>query len=170
MIVVETERLILREVSLDDVEFIYTLVNDEGFLRFIGDRGVRTLDDAQAYIQDRLTASYVHHGFGLYLTVVKATQTPIGICGLVKRDGLDDVDIGFAFLPAFVGKGYAFEAAQAIVTYARDILGLKRLVAITLPSNDRSIRLIEKLGLQYEGVVKLSEDEAETRLFGIDFE
>src|SRR5438552_2883098 len=139
MNVLETERLRLRWLSAEDAAFMLELVNDPAWLRFIGDRGVRTLEDARGYILNGPVAMYRRVGFGLYLVELKQSRTPIGICGLIKRAGLEDVDIGFAFLPAFCGQGYAYESASAMIAYAQDTLGLYRVVAITAPDNQRSI-------------------------------
>ena len=165
MNVLETERLILRWLSADDAAFILELVNDPGWLRFIGDRGVRTLEDARDYILNGPVAMYRRVGFGLYMVELKHSATPIGMCGLIKRAGLEDVDIGFAFLPAFCGQGYAYESAAAIMGYARDTVGLNRVVAITAPDNQRSIRLLKKLGLSFENMLRLGEDQPEVMLF-----
>ena len=165
MTVVETERLTLRRLELGDAEFILGLLNDPSFLRFIGDKGVRTLDDAREYISNGPVASYERFGFGLYLTERKEDRVPIGICGLLKRESLKDVDMGFAFLPQFWSKGYAFESASAVMAYGRNVLGLTRIVAVTSPDNGASIRLLEKLGLKFESMARLSEDSPEIRLF-----
>jgi RimJ/RimL family protein N-acetyltransferase len=165
MKVLETDRLILRRATVDDSEFILELLNDPSWLRFIGDRGVRTLDDARDYILKSLVAMYERLGFGLYLTELKSEAVPIGICGLIKRDSLEDVDIGFAFLPKFRGKGYAYESASAVLAYGKGSFGLNRIVAITTPDNYDSARLLEKLGFNFERMAKLSDDSAEVSLF-----
>ena len=166
MTILETERLVLRQLSTDDAEFIIELLNQPSFLRYIGDKGVRNSEDAVRYIQTGPQASYERFGFGLYLVELKETGASIGICGLLKRDTLPDVDVGFAFLPEFWSQGYAFESAAAVMTYGREALGLRRIVAITSPDNDASIRLLEKIGLRFERMIKLSEDQPEVRLFG----
>jgi RimJ/RimL family protein N-acetyltransferase len=163
--VLETDRLVLRKLSTDDAEFILELLNEPSFLRFIGDKGVRTLDDAREYIVQGPISSYELHGFGLYLTALKEGAVPIGICGLLKRQSLADVDIGFAFLPRFWSKGYALESALAVKAYGLDILGLKRIVAITNADNEASIKLLEKIGLTYERLVRLSDDGPEIKLY-----
>lgn len=168
MNILETERLILRQFSADDAEFILQLLNEPSWIQNIGDRGVRTLDDARAYILNVPLASYAKNGFGLYLVALKETNESIGMCGLIKRDTLDDVDIGYAFLPKFWGKGYAVEAALAVKDYGRDVIGLKRIVAITDPANEGSIRVLEKIGLRFERMVRLSEDDIELKLFAVD--
>jgi RimJ/RimL family protein N-acetyltransferase len=163
--VLETERLVLRRLSVDDAGFILGLVNQPSWLRFIGDRGVRTEDDARRYILEGPVASYERFGYGLYRTDRKDTATPIGICGLVRRESLADPDIGFALLPEHWGNGFASEAAAAVMAYARDVLGLPRVVAVVSPDNSKSIRVLRKLGLQFERVVRLSPEESEIRLF-----
>lgn len=165
MKVLETTRLILRWLEVEDAEFIFELLNEPSFLRFVGDKGVRSIADAREYILHGPIASYEHFGFGLFRTELK-TGDPIGICGLLKRDSLEDVDIGFALLPEYWGQGYAFEAASAVLTYAGEVFALQRIVAITDPDNFASIKLLEKLGLRFERMVKLSEGAPEIKLFG----
>ena len=166
MIVLETKRLILRRLATDDAEFVLELLNEPPFLRYIGDKGVRNLDDARRYILNGPVASYERNGFGLYLVELKKNGIPIGISGLVKRDTLPDADIGFAFLPAYWSKGYAFESAAALMTYAKEKLGLNRILAITSPDNEASEKLLGKIGLRFERMIKLSEDDApEVKLF-----
>jgi RimJ/RimL family protein N-acetyltransferase len=160
--------LILRQFTTDDIEFIFEQVNEPSWIQNIGDRGVRTLDDARAYILNGPAASYAKNGFGLWLVTLKETGESIGMCGLIKRDTLEDVDIGYAFLPRFWGKGYAVEAARAVKDYAKEVIGLKRLVAIVDPANESSIRVLEKIGLKFERMVRLSADDIELKLFGID--
>lgn len=168
MKVLETERLILRRLTVEDSKFILELLNDPSWLRFIGDKGVRTLDAARDYILKNLVAMYERLGFGLYLTELKGEGIPVGICGLIKRDSLEDVDIGFAFLPKFRGKGYAYESASAVMAYGKRTFGLNRLAAITTPDNYDSAKLLEKLGFNFERMVKLSDDSAEVSLFASD--
>nr|AIA11012.1 Acetyltransferase (GNAT) domain protein [uncultured bacterium] len=166
MTVLQTERLALRRLSPDDAEFILDLLNQPSFLRYIGDKGVRNTEEAINYIQTGPVASYEEHGFGLYLVQLKETGASIGICGLLKRETLPDVDIGFAFLPAYWSRGYALEAAEAMMKYGRELFGLQRIVAITSLENESSIKLLEKLGMKFEGLIKLGDDEREVRLFG----
>ena len=166
--VLETERLVLRRMTADDAEFILKLVNEPSFIRFIGDKGVRNHADAVQYIQAGPVASYERFGFGPYLVELKENRVPIGMCGLVKRDSLPDVDVGFAFLPAFWSKGYAFEAATAVKAYGKDVLGIGRLLAITNPDNESSIKLLEKMGLRFERMIQLAEDAPELELFAAD--
>lgn len=166
MTVLETERLTLRRLSPDDAEFILDLLNQPSFLRYIGDKGVRNTEEAINYIQTGPVASYEEHGFGLYLVQLKQTGASIGICGLLKRETLSDVDIGFAFLPAYWSRGYALEAAEAVMKYGKEKFGLQRIVAITSLENESSIKLLEKLGMKFEGLITLGDDEREVRLFG----
>lgn len=168
MSIFETERLTLRELTPDDAVFIFALVNDPDWLRFIGDRNVRSLADASAYIEKGPMDMYARVGFGLWLTALK-DGTPIGICGLLKRDTLEDVDLGFAFLPAFRARGYAHEAAAATMTYGRYELGLRRIIATTALDNDASGRLLEKLGFRFEREFQPNGDARNVKLFGINF-
>lgn len=162
--VLQTERLILRRFRLSDAEFIVGLLNEPSFLRYIGDKGVRTIEEAHAYLQGGPIDSYNRLGFGLYLTIRKADGVPIGMCGLLKRDSLPDVDIGFAFLPSCWGQGFAFESASAVIEHGRSDFGLARIVAVTNIENHDSIRLLERLGFVPEGLVRLSEPGEELRL------
>lgn len=168
MRILETERLIIRRLTLGDSEFILELLNDPSWMRFIGDKGVRTLDDARDYILKNPVAMYERLGFGLYLTKLKSENVLIGICGLIKRDSLEDVDIGFAFLPKFCGKGYAYEAASAVMAYGKIAFGLNRIVAITSSDNYSSAKLLKKLGFSFEKIVKLSDDSESVSLFASD--
>jgi RimJ/RimL family protein N-acetyltransferase len=168
MNVLETDRLLLRRLDAGDAAFILGLLNEPSWLQFIGDKGVRTLDDARAYIATGPMAMYERYGFGMYWTGLKSGE-PIGICGLVKRPALDDVDLGFALFPAYWGKGYAAEAAAAVMDHAHRAFGLKRIVAITVQDNVRSIRLLEKLGLAFERNFRMGEAGPELRLFAHTF-
>ncbi|MCX6046578.1 MAG: GNAT family N-acetyltransferase [Chloroflexi bacterium] len=168
MNVLETDRLILRWLTVEDAEFIFELVNEPAWLQFIGDRGVRTLADARDYILRGPLDMYNRLGFGLYAVVLKESGIPIGMCGLLKRATLQDVDIGFAFLARFRGQGYGYESAAAVLEYGKNVLGLPRIVAITMPDNVNSIQLLEKLGLRFEGMVRLSEHEPALNFFTSD--
>jgi RimJ/RimL family protein N-acetyltransferase len=152
MLVLETERLLLRPSTTDDASFVLTLLNEPSFLRFIGDKKVRNLEDARQYLLNGPIATYERYGFGLLLVELKDSNTPAGMCGLLKRDELPDPDIGFAFVPAYWGKGFAFEAASAVMNDARERLKLKRILAIVSPDNDSSIKLLERLGMQFERI------------------
>ena len=165
MKILETDRLILREITEADAAFILDLLNQPSFIKYIGDRGVRTLDEARDYVESRMIESYKKFGFGMYAVELKDEKTPIGVCGFVKRDSLPDADIGFAFLPQFERKGYAVESAAAVMRYGREVLDLKRVLAIVTPNNESSIKLLEKLGFEFERMVKLPHDAEELRLF-----
>lgn len=165
MIVAETDRLVLRRLTVEDAPFILELLNDPDWLRFIGDKGVRTLEDAQNYILTGPIESYARRGFGLFLVERKDDARSIGLCGLLKRDVLEDVDVGYAFLPGYRGKGYAVEAAAAALRFGKETVGLTRVAAITNPENARSIRVLEKLGLAFEKMVRLSAEAPEISFF-----
>lgn len=167
--VATTARLRLRHLTTSDTAFLVELLNDPSFLSNIGDRGVRTAADAIGYVESGPGASYRKNGFGLYLVQRNDDATPLGLCGLVRRDTLPDVDIGFAFLPRFHGHGYAYEAARATVDEARDRVKLPRLVAIVKPGNVASSRLLVKLGLKFERMIRLPNDSLELEYYGIDF-
>jgi len=147
MTIIDTDRLILRKLTTDDAAFILELVNDPDWLQYIGDKNVHNLDDARGYIDNGPIASYKQNGFGLYMVELKESGIPLGICGLVKRDQLDDPDVGFAFLPAHRNKGYATESAAAVLEHGKKELGLKRILAITSLDNDTSAWVLEKIGL-----------------------
>lgn len=167
-VVVETPRLRLRRMSEADAEFIRRLVNEPSFIRNIGDKGVQTLDDARRYIRDGPMASYARHGFGLNLVELRATGAPAGMCGLLKRDVLDHPDIGYAFVPEFWGAGYAREAASAVIDWARHSRDLTRILAITNPDNAGSIRLLEKIGFQFERRMRMPGESADVAVYGWD--
>jgi [ribosomal protein S5]-alanine N-acetyltransferase len=162
---IETGRLLLTELTDDDAAFILGLVNEPSFLRYIGDRGVRTLDDARRYIRQGPAACYEKYGYGLLRMGVKPGGTPIGMCGVLRRDTLSDPDLGFSMLPAWWSKGYAYEAAAAVMRHARESAGIGRVLAITNVDNDPSIRLLGKLGFRFERMVRLGDDPTELRLF-----
>jgi RimJ/RimL family protein N-acetyltransferase len=161
----ETERLLLRRLNVDDAPFILTLLNEPSFIRYIGDKSVRDLEGAQQYILNGPVASYDRHGFGLNLVELKESHTPIGICGLLKREELPDPDIGFALVPDFWNKGLAFEAATAVLQDARERLSLERILAITSLDNEASINLLQRLGFKFERVIQLTAGGEQVRLF-----
>ena len=164
---IETDRLRLRQLSDDDADFVVRLLNEPSFIENIGDRGVRTLDDARAYITNGPIASYEKHGFGLLLVELKESGTAIGICGLLKRDVLPEPDIGYALLPEFWSQGYAHESATAVLHNARNVLGLNRILAVVNPDNASSIRLLVRMRFQFDRMVRLTEDAAEVKLFAL---
>ncbi|MEY4539140.1 MAG: hypothetical protein RLZZ306_897 [Bacteroidota bacterium] len=165
-IVIETQRLIIRKFTVDDAVFMLELLNTPDWLRFIGDRNIRTLEQAEQYLLNGYMKSYKDYGFGFYVVIIKETQELIGICGIVKREGLEDVDIGFAFFQQFMGKGYGYESATAVLNYALNDLKIKRIVAIVDPENVVSIALIKKIGLQFEKMIQVSPKDIELMLFG----
>jgi ribosomal-protein-alanine N-acetyltransferase len=165
MTLFDTDRLTLRRLTPDDAPFILELLNDPLFLRFVGDKGVRTLEGARDYIINGPMASYAQHGFGLFHVSLKSGGTPIGMCGLLKREVLEDVDVGFAYLPQFSGQGYATEAARATLDYGRTVLGLKRIVAITAPDNAGSQNVLKKIGLHHTKTLKLPAYQTDSLLF-----
>ena len=156
MHVLETDRLVLRRFTLDDAEFIFRLVNDPSWLRFIGDKNVRNLDDARRYLREGPLDMYQRYGFGMYRVEERESGALAGMCGLIKRETLPDVDMGYAFLPEFRGNGYACEAAAAVLVHGNREFALQRIVAITTPSNDASIRVLEKAGMKFERLMELT--------------
>ncbi len=168
MIILQTERLNLRLVSLDDAPFYLGLLNEPSWIQYIGDRGVRSLEQACQAISDGPMAMQAQRGHSLYVVEIKDGLVPAGLCGLIKRDTLVDVDIGYAFLPRYWGQGYAHEAARAVMQYARDTVALKRLAAITSPDNDSSNRLLRKLGFRFEKLTQFEPDGKYTNVYGVD--
>lgn len=166
-VVIETKRLRLRRFTPADAAFALELVNDPAWLRFIGDRGVRTLDDARGYI-GKITAMYEKHGFGSWLVELKADGSPIGTCGIIQRDTLPEVDLGLAFLPQYRGQGYAYEAAAATLAYGRSQFGLKRILAIVSPDNISSIGLLVKLGMKPERAIRRPGAETDVNLMAME--
>jgi RimJ/RimL family protein N-acetyltransferase len=165
MPILQTQRLRLRQLTAEDAPFVLKLVNDPSWLQYIGDRGVRNLEDARHYILNGPVESYRVRGFGLYLVELEGAKIPIGLCGLIKRPELEDVDLGFALLPEFTGKGYALEAAAAVLEQGHAALGIDRIVAIATPGNERSIRLLEKLGFRFERMIAFPPKGERLKLF-----
>ena len=168
MIHIQTDRLSVRQFDLSDADFILTLLNEPSFIQNIGDRNVRTRADAEKYLENGAMTSYAKNGFGLLAVTLTETRETISMCGLIKRDALEDVDIGYAFLPKFWSQGYAIESAQGVMKFAKEVLGLKRIVAIVDPANAGSVRVLEKLGLTFEKIMRLSEDDIELKLFAVN--
>ena len=165
MNILETQRLVLTELSETDAAFMLELLNSPAWLKYIGDRGVKTLEDAAQYILNRIIPSYLKNGFGFYLVKLKENSSSIGICGLVKREGLEHIDIGFAFLPGYEGRGYGYESASKVMEFAREILKLGTIVAITTKDNIASINLLKKIGLRFKEMMNLPGDNEELMLF-----
>lgn len=161
----ETERLYLRRVTLDGADLLLAVWNDPAFIRNVGDRGVRTIEEAQEAMKGGALKLYADHGYGPYAMVLKSDGSRIGICGLFKRDNLDYPDIGFGVLPEFCGKGYAGEASFAVMAHARDDLGIEELTAIVSPDNAPSIGLIEKLGLAFVRMITMPGEDKEICLY-----
>jgi RimJ/RimL family protein N-acetyltransferase len=166
--VLETDRLVLYRLTKADAIHMFDLMNTEGWLQFIGDRGIRTKADAERYLAEKLMPAYTSVGFGFYAVREKISGCFTGICGLVKRDSLTDVDLGFAFLDAYKKRGYGFESAKGVMQYAHETLKQERLLAIVQPDNQASIGLLEKLGFQFERIVKMPMGDEEIMLWGIN--
>jgi RimJ/RimL family protein N-acetyltransferase len=166
-VVIETKRLSLRRFTIEDAAFALELVNDPAWLRFIGDRGVRTIDDARGYI-GKVTAMYERYGFGSWVVELKTDGSLIGTCGIIKRDTLPEVDLGLAFLPQYRGQGFAYEAAAATLACGRDQFGLKRILAIVSPDNVSSIRLLVKLGMKQERLIRMPGADADVNLMAME--
>ena len=158
MIILETKRLQTLEFEKSDADFILELVNEPAWLKFIGDKKVHDLEDARNFIENNLRTSYEKNGFGLFLAQLKDTKEPVGMSGLVNRSGLNDIDIGFSFLARHRRKGYAYECSKAMLAYAKNVLKIDRVVAITHIDNTASGNLLEKLGLTFDRIIELSED------------
>jgi RimJ/RimL family protein N-acetyltransferase len=165
MIVLETDRLLLRHLTPGDSEFILRLLNEPSFLQNIGDRKVRNLEQAVRYLQDGPMKSYRLHGHGLYLVALKDSLEPVGMCGLLKRDQFQDVDLGYAFLPEHWSKGFASESASAVLEFGRRSLGLAKTIALVSPGNAGSIRVLEKLGFRFSATVRMQPDTSDVFLY-----
>lgn len=158
-LLLETERLQLCYMSLDDAPFLLRLLNMPSYYRFVGDRGVRTLEQAQHYIRERTLAAYERFGFGYYIVKHKENNASLGMTGLMKRDELEQVDIGFAFLEHEAGKGYGYEAASALMLWASREKGITAFAGIVQDDNPASMRLLEKLGLRLAKTIKINDEE-----------
>lgn len=152
-------------MSVDDAPFILELLTDQDFVRFVGDRGVRTLDDARTYIVNGPLDSYERLGYGLFVVEQKWAAVPVGICGLLRRPTLPEADIGFALLPAYRSRGYAHESASAVMRYAHGDLALRRVVAIANTENAGSVRVLAKIGLRFDRMIKLFDEAPEVGLY-----
>lgn len=165
MLICETARLIVRKFTLDDAPFIMSLLNSPTWMQYLGDRNIHTVADAAQYLTNGPLASYAQRGFGLFLVALKDSGAPIGMSGLIKRDGLEDVDVGFALLPEYTGQGYAYEATKAVLDYGYNTLQLPRIVAIARADNKHSLALLEKLGLKFSDTIVLTGIEHPLSLF-----
>lgn len=168
MISIETERLQLRYYTVADAPFIFKLMNSEGWLRNIGDRDIKSIADAEVYIEAKYLPSYALNGYGAYIVILKETGLAVGSCGLYKRENLEHPDIGFAFLTEYLGKGFGYEASQGVMKNAKEELGIKAFLGITLPTNIASIKLLEKLGLKMKGPFFFNDATEELLLYSND--
>lgn len=164
----KTDRLILREFSLADTSFIIQLLNSPGWLQYIGNRQIHDHDAAALYLKNGPLASYQQHGFGLYQVLLQNNLLPVGMCGLIKREQLDQPDLGFAFLPEYTGKGYAQESAESVIESAR-LMQLSTILAITLAENKPSVNLLQKLGFNFDRLFRFQEDAEELMLYNLSF-
>ncbi|RPD97701.1 N-acetyltransferase [Aureibaculum marinum] len=165
MTLLNTDRLLLDFISENDAPFLHQLMNNPSFIKNIGDRNIKTIGDAKNFIKSRFLKSYKHNGYGYYIIKIKETNEPIGFCGLVNRIELDIIDIGYALLPKFTSKGFAFEATKALYNYAQQTLNIPKIAAIIEPTNTKSLALIKKLGLKYKKKVQLPEEDIECLLY-----
>ena len=164
-----TERLELRWLTPDDAEMMLAIWNDPAFLRYVGDRGVRTVEQARSAIEAGPLQIYADYGYGPFRLTRRDDGSDVGICGLFRREGLDEPDIGFAILPEYRGRGFGFESSVAVLDHARDALNLSGVTAIVSPQNERSIGLLEKLNMYYERTIRLPGDDDDLSLYRIDF-
>src|SRR5687768_8461812 len=162
----ETARLTLRRLDFDDAPFLIGLLNQPSFIAHIGDRGVRNVEDANRYLRDGPMSMYQRYGFGLWHLSQRSDGAPIGMCGLLRRDTLPDVDVGYALLPQFWGRGFAFEAVEATLRHGADKFGLQRVIGVVSEGNTASIRVLEKVGMRYEGMISMRAGEPDVRLYG----
>lgn len=165
MKVLETPRLTLRRITLEDAPFLLALMNDPAFIKNVADRGLRTPEDAARYMTEKMFPSYEQFGFGINVAELKSDGRPVGTCGLFKRPAMEHVDIGYAFLREFWGQGFAHEAAAAVLAHGREVLGIPKIVAMTAPANESSIKLLGKLGLRFERMIQMDGYEGESKLF-----
>ena len=165
MVPIKTERLLIDEAIIQDAPFIYELLNSPTWIEFIGDRGITNIKNAERYIKTSLIDNYKKNGYGLFKVVLKSTHAPIGLCGFLKRDYLDNIDIGYALLPEFEGKGYAYEAAKHLLANARASRKDQKILAITSQENKRSQRLLDRLGMYKEGLVSMGDSNKEVLLY-----
>jgi RimJ/RimL family protein N-acetyltransferase len=159
MTFITTDRLEIRYITGEDFHFIFRLLNEPSWIKYIGDKGIKTEDDAKNYIETGPLQMYKDYGFGLYLVTLKETGVPIGLCGLIKRPSLDNIDLGYAFLPEFTGKGYAFEATKAVLQYGKEQLSIDKIVAITTTDNVSSEKVLLKLGFTFDSLINENNGE-----------
>lgn len=165
MTVLETDRMVVRQLTVDDAEFILRLVNEPSFIANIGDRGIRSIEQASNYLLDGPIRSYNRHGHGPYLVALKTSLIPIGMCGLLKREEFDEMDLGYALLPEFWSRGLAFEVSTALLQFAHSSLGASRVLGLVSPDNQQSIRLLEKLGFAFTELRQVKADGLPTAIY-----
>jgi RimJ/RimL family protein N-acetyltransferase len=165
IMIVETKRTVLQELTSDDAEFILRLVNEPSFLANIGDKGVRTLADARDFIADGPWRRGQPPGHGQFLVELKPDRKPIGVCGILYRPALDVTDFGCAFLPAYWRQGFATETLAAVIEYGRTTLGLESIVGLTAPHNEASIGILRKLGMRFDRMVQMTDNDPGTALY-----
>lgn len=165
--ILETPQLQLREFKIEDANFLLELLNTPNWLKYIGDRKVKTLADAEVYLRNGSLKSYIENGFGFYLVLEKTTQKPIGMCGFIKRAELENIDMGFALLPEYIGKGHGYEIAKATLRFGFEILQFKKIIAIVNPDNTPSNALIKKLGFEFEKMIQFGENKKKVNLYGM---
>ncbi len=166
----ETERLCMRRLTLDDADLMLAIWNDPTFVHYVGDRGVRTIAEARDNMSEGAFKLYEKYGYGPYRVALKSDDTAVGTCGLFRREGLEDTDIGYGFLPEFCRRGYAYESARAVLEHARADIGLARIIAIVSPDNAASIGLTEKLGLQFEKTARLPGEDKDISLYSMSLQ
>ena len=163
----ETDRLVLTRLTLEDAPLMLSVWNDPAFIRYVGDRGIRTLAEARSALRDGALKLYADYGYGPYRMCRKTDGDSVGICGLFRRDGLEDTDIGFSTLPHYCGQGFGYEAACAVIEHARVDARLSRLTALVSPENAASVRLIEKLGLIFEKMIRMPGEDSDVCLYAM---
>jgi ribosomal-protein-alanine N-acetyltransferase len=166
---IETERLTMRRITPHDADLMLAVWNDPAFVRYVGDRGIRTIEQAAKAIEEGAMRLFSEHGFGPYRMALKTDDTAVGICGIFAREGMDEPDLGFSVLPEFCKRGFAYESAVAVIRHARVDLKLPRLTAIVSPENAASVGLIEKLGLQFERMIRLPGENSDISLYAVSF-
>jgi [ribosomal protein S5]-alanine N-acetyltransferase len=165
MTLIDTNRLVIRKITEQDFHFIFRLLNEPSWIKYIGDKGIKTEDDAKNYIKTGPIQMYKDFGFGLFIVTLKENAVPIGLCGLIKRPSLENIDLGYAFLPEYTGKGYAFEATKAVIQYGKEQLSIDKIVAITTIDNLNSEKVLLKLGFSFDSLIKENNASKELKLF-----
>jgi [ribosomal protein S5]-alanine N-acetyltransferase len=165
MTLIDTNRLVIRDITEQDFHFIFRLLNEPSWIKYIGDKGIKTETDAKNYIQTGPLQMYKDFGFGLFLVTLKENAIPIGLCGLIKRPSLENIDLGYAFLPEYTGKGYAFEATKAVIKYGKEQLSIDKIVAITTIDNLNSEKVLLKLGFSFDSIIIENNASEELKLF-----